>query len=453
MPRDFLSQYLAYTAENEAPEVFHTWCAIAILGHALNRKVWLDRHLFKLWPGTIMVCLISDSAVSRKTTAINIAVQLLETLLENDINVVEGKKSSASLFDAFDLTKLRGPLPNGDRRDSIGLIVADELGSFLSRESFADQLATDITQMNTAREGSFKRIMRSGTVELWNVCQGMLAGTTPTGLAHEIPKVAQQAGLFGRMLLIYSEETDRINPLTEAPTNHGPLKAWLMRDLARISQLSGPFTFTASGKHFFEDWYRTYKLTKPGSDASTGFYGRKADHVLRTAMVLAASRGSALILDETVLNGARMLIEDVELRLPEAHRKLGASVFSEAQEKILAMIIRKGGKMSHAQVASGIWRVCSGPDLKKAIFGLIDASTIEVEAVETNGVKKALMYKLVQTRGDMLASVRPTKEMTEEEWQKLQEEYVEHPLSAESAHGNGENGTVHGTTGNNQRGK
>src|SRR5947207_12686062 len=131
-----------------------------------------------------MVWLVADSTVSRKNTAINIAIELMLGLDPDSINLIEGKHSQASLFDALN----RGADDMGEPRNAIGIIVADELGMFLTKESFAESLATDITALNTARDGWARRRMRNLDVQLWNVCLGMLAGTTPTGLAHEIPR-------------------------------------------------------------------------------------------------------------------------------------------------------------------------------------------------------------------------------------------------------------------------
>ena len=62
----WLDRYLDLVAETESPREFHFWCAMAGLGHVLGRRVWLDQHRYRVYPGQMMVLLCSDSAVARK---------------------------------------------------------------------------------------------------------------------------------------------------------------------------------------------------------------------------------------------------------------------------------------------------------------------------------------------------------------------------------------------------
>lgn len=410
-PRDFLSLYLEYTRENEAPELFHFWSMVAMLGHVLNRRVWVDQHINKIYPGQIMVCLVSPSAISRKTTAINMAVELVCHLPEENLNLIEGAHSVAMLYEALD----RGLDQEGQPMDSIGIVVADELGVFLSKETFQDQMTTTITQLNTCRDGPVIRRMRVATTRLWNVTLGMLAGTTPTGIAHEIPKTAQKAGFFGRVLWINEAQSDRCNPLTEPPRNMRPLRDALVTDLYRMQRLQGAFDWTPDGKVYYEKWYKEYfrrgQLLQADSMAS-GFYGRKAQHILRLAMVMQACRSNRLLLTTEMLVAATGAIELIETQIAETHSEIGTSRHVAQQERVLQLLgIARNGRLSHTALYSKLWRHIPPTELNVVMQGLIQAQLVQMH---TNG-DKSVGYTVVRTRGDMLRRVHVETRVTDDE--------------------------------------
>lgn len=408
-PRDFLSRYLDYTRENEAPEIFHFWSVIALLGHVLNRRVWFPQYTAPtLYPGQIMVCLVSPSAVSRKTTAINIAIELVSQLPEDAIRIIEGPHSVKMLYEALS----RGNDEDGHPLDCPGIIIADELGVFLSKESFQDAMTGTLTQLNTARDGPVVRRMAAGSAYLHNVTLGLLAGTTPTGIAHEIPKAAQKAGFFGRVLWVHATQSDRCNPLTEAPANMTPLRDALIADLYRMVALRGPFTWTPEGKALFERWYREYfekGQTMQSDSMTSGFYGRKAQHVLRVAMVMQVCRSNRLQLGPEVFTAALAAVEQIERQLVEIHSEIGTSRYAEQQERVLtALGHMPKGRLGHRTLYERLWKYIPPNDLTVVLKGLIDAGLI---AVGKNG--RGLEYALVRTRGDMLRGVHVETRVTD----------------------------------------
>lgn len=398
--KDFLSVYLDYTKENEAPELFHLWSAIAVVGHVLNRKVCLDQYYFKLYPGQIMVALVSESAVSRKTTAIDLAVGLMRALPEEEVNIIEGQSSSKSLLMQLD----RGEDEEGRKKPAIGFLVADELGNLLRRESFAENLATDICALNTTVDKDFSRVMGCGTIVLHLPCVGGLFGTTPTGLGHEIPKVAQTAGLLGRIISVYQDETERANPLVEPPKGLYQHKAWLIKELYRMSKLQGGFKFDADGKEFYVKWYQRWKKESSGQDEQTGFYGRKAGHLLRVAMVFAAMMGDALVLTKPVLIAAMKALNTVHLLMPMAFKKMGSHPSNEHSDRIIAKIRRAGGRIQKSVLLQYMWPWLPGENFRSVMQNLTVAGVVQLE-IEKTATKPKSFYRLAVSKGEFLAKV------------------------------------------------
>src|SRR5262245_23227722 len=198
----WLDLYLDYTRELESPTVYHRWVGLTKLGHAIGRRVWVPKGgKFPIYWAQMMVCLVGGSGVVKKTTAMNAGVDLYQGLPQGFgiTNVLPARTSAQQL-----VQEMTPHDQDGNPLDAVGLIVASELGSFFSKESFNETLATHITPLNDAPHGLFNRdtlsfgdrdfvVRYRGWQEtLVNPCIGMIACTTESGFARELPEQALQ---------------------------------------------------------------------------------------------------------------------------------------------------------------------------------------------------------------------------------------------------------------------
>ena len=65
---DWLTSYLEYTSEQESPQLFHLWVGMNVIASTLERRVWVDRGYYRLYPN-LYVCLVGARARVRRTTA------------------------------------------------------------------------------------------------------------------------------------------------------------------------------------------------------------------------------------------------------------------------------------------------------------------------------------------------------------------------------------------------
>ena len=65
MHDDWLERYIHFTRHQASPILFHRWAGIAVLGAALERRVWLTRgyERLRLYPGQLMVVLVGKCAL------------------------------------------------------------------------------------------------------------------------------------------------------------------------------------------------------------------------------------------------------------------------------------------------------------------------------------------------------------------------------------------------------
>ena len=93
---DWLSSYLIYTEKQESPEKLHFWVGLSVLSAALKRQVWIDKGYYKLY-SNIYVLLVAESAMLRKSTAMDIGVKLVRDSVP-DLYYISGSMTPEGLL-------------------------------------------------------------------------------------------------------------------------------------------------------------------------------------------------------------------------------------------------------------------------------------------------------------------------------------------------------------------
>jgi hypothetical protein len=413
---DWLNRYLDYTKEMESPRIFHLWSGIAVLGHILGRKCWVNRGgKYKIFPGQIMVILVARSAIARKSTAIRMITPFLNVVPKWTAHKLPKKLSPQQLIQCMESI---GSIPMGEtsrpkfdpfdrRRDCCGLIVAEELGMFFTAEEFARALPTHICDFNDAPPGLNSFEFRKWKAEVWNPCVGQLGATTPKGMAKELPNEARQAGYLGRNILVYGEPTGKANSLTEeAEKEDDTLKLELEQDFIEIAKMRGEFRWSDSGKRTFDDWYYNYHdWVKTHIDAGiesddTGYFGRKGDHVIRVATVLSASESGDMTLCSRHVKRTLSELGAVEKVIPNALAEMGAQRHAEVESKILNVLDRADDWIPRWKLAKEMRRFGDKRIRDASLESLLETKEIESDNVGGTVFVRKARSKEKKAKGD-----------------------------------------------------
>jgi Protein of unknown function (DUF3987) len=436
----WLHDYLRHTEQMESPSSFHRWVALGIVGHILGRRVWLSkRGNYAVFPGQMMVCLVSPSAVLRKSTAVAVGAKLLaaveqRTAGQGIVNRIADRGSPQSFLEQMRPCDGAG-VPIEDA-DCTAMIVASELGAFLSNESWMEQMPTLVVALNDAPTGEFNeetlsfepytwrsRFVTKVPFELRNPCIGMVAATTPTGLAKEIPKQAQLAGFFGRVIWVYAETTDKPRDAMLDPRPHvSGLSGRLIEGLLRMTRLAGPVTLQTDAREWARAWYEEGNGAQPepkDAGLASGFHSRRQDHILRVAIVLAAMDGSVgkksgrLAVQLPHMREATRYIEEIERALPRCFLEVTARGRAALETKILQLARRHAPEwVSRQKIIRKMW-----------YWGFhtreVDEATKQLVAVRylrQRGVGGQATFLFKESRGAMLRLVKEaTRERDETE--------------------------------------
>jgi hypothetical protein len=376
-----LRKYLKFTEDNEAPETYHVWSGLAILGHALGKHIWLDRGYFTNYPGQIMVVLVGPSGL-KKSTATSIAANILGEL--PNVNVIANKLSAQSLIDSLDLgftTAIDGRIIPAD---SYGFIHAPEFSSFIPKQQYVEELIPLLTEFSDASHKVWKyKTRHHGTIELQSPMVSMLGASTPEWLISNIPTTAYDGGFMSRILWVWQEHSSRLNPRPEKNIKLTRMRKEIVAELIWIhNNIRGPVQWSKEADEWWEPFYKSHHTSPKASQGGIlgGFHARLPEHILRIGMCLAVAESHSLTLKPAHLEAADVLLQSVENGLPNAFAQRGSSASSGNSQRILD-ILRVDGQMTRSELLKRLWRYMNATEFASAVETLIQSDLIELVQV------------------------------------------------------------------------
>ena len=331
---DWLTAYADYTQETESPSLFHFWVGTSVIASTLERRCWIHRGYYTLYPN-LYVVLIGASARVRKTTAIGIGYEVFRETMKEDVVIVSQKVTPEALISLF----VEGYKKKGV---SGGVIVCDELGVFLGGQAKNMDLMQLLTKWyDCPKHFEYHTMMRGKEVMNCVYCN-MIAGTTPQWLKDSMPPHAVGGGFTSRIIFVYQDKPEKLIAFPELTPEMVALKVKLIHDLKAISRLSGQFSLTKKAREWYEGWYtEVFKPETTPYASLDGYFGRKHDTLLKVAMSLAVSKSSSLVVDEIELKMALRALNKNEQHLPDTLRLIQMTDVGENMEKVYRTICRK----------------------------------------------------------------------------------------------------------------
>ena len=317
--RGWLGQYFQYAQDLEACPRFKFYTACAILGTAVNNRVWLQRGDEGLLPklfSNIWVVLLSPPGRGHKTSTINMGVNCLQAACP-EMRILADKLTPETL-----VKNLSDPVTQVDKirigqRDAIGLIKAPELSVFFGRQQYNVGLIQLVTDLYDFREEWSASTITRGSNTLKNICISILGGSTPEWLQRMLPDDAFTGGFMSRFVLV------------EMPPSYYKRRAYparlskvgwkdLVQTLRDTSHLSGEMGWTPESTVYYQEYYES---RKPSGDVQKDAYlEREPEQILRLSMLLALSEKRMYISIDDVKHARRLFDALMEETSPRIER-------------------------------------------------------------------------------------------------------------------------------------
>tara|TARA_R100000664_G_scaffold1217_9_gene3262 strand:+ start:3073 stop:4317 length:1245 start_codon:yes stop_codon:yes gene_type:complete len=408
--KGFIESYMAYTSGQESPADFHYWTAVSALSSAVGRNIWLDRGYYKIYPNHYII-LVAGSALSRKSSAINIGVRILRKALERlkeagidagALSVLSAKMTPEALCRAMSTKGIKSMYANEEEEDEENkisrplLLYSSELGVFLSRTAQMNGLVDLLIDFYDCPDDWEYLTKTQGADFVHNVYTAMLSATTPDWISANITGSVFNQGLVGRTIFVHSDKAQTRVAHPQFNEYEQFLENRLLDLLESKLLLKGEMTLTQEAYEYYEQWYNL--RADPGDNQSmqSGFFGREHDHVLKLSMAISMSRSNDLIITFEDIQNAIEKVGTVRVGLGRVFREVKQQ--NEIFEvQYVESIIKDKGKISHSDLLRLVRRKMNSGQLKEAITVLTQSEIITTVSEKPKRGPAKKLYTFVKT--------------------------------------------------------
>lgn len=338
---DWIAAYLKYTEETEPPKSYHTWVAISVIAAALQRRTYLRWGRDTIYPN-LYVILVGPSGRARKGTAMKMGWSVLREV--KGVTLTSESITREALIRA-----MKGAVTNfADGKDirfqcAISCI-SPELSVFLGQKDI--KFLSNLTDWYDSSDEWTYETKGAGTDAIQGVCFNLLGGTAPDWMQSILPQEAVGGGFTSRCIFIVEENKGKVVPKEVLTEEDKRLWLALRNDLEIISTICGEAKFDEEGEQAYLSWYTEQE--KKISDGEfpiddmrfAGYCDRRATHVRKLCLVMAASRGLDRTITKRDFDRALDVLEKAEIKMPRAFGGLGRSQYSEMTQLVIELLMK-----------------------------------------------------------------------------------------------------------------
>lgn len=346
---DFLEGYMAYTDQLESPDNYHTWTGLSMIAACLGRKIWMNLGHFRIFPNMYIV-LVGPAGKCRKSVAINTGTDLLLDM-SDDVKISADAITREALIRLIKDSEMSKFEIDGDPYvHSSVTIVSKELSVFIGTGNH--DLIALLTDLYDAPKVWEYKTKNQGTDNIRGVWLNMLGASTPDWLIGSIPLTAIGGGFTSRIIFVVAHDVRKKTAIPELGVKELDLRGKLQHDLEAMCLVRGEYKFTTNARKFYIDWYETGN-TKIDDPRFWGYAERKHIHMIKIALVLAASEDTANTVHTRHITRALDMLNDIEPTMVEAFGAAGRSHQAADIDEIMTNI-RRAGTIEHKQLMKSL---------------------------------------------------------------------------------------------------
>ncbi len=393
---DFITAYLQYIGETEAPATFHRWSCLSILGAYLGRRYNFQHGHFNI--ASNLYVMLMGGAGSRKSTAIKIAASLIK---KAGYDTIAAERSTKEKF----LMDLAGeestPQGNIMEQNLFGtsdndapceiLIAADEFNTFVGNGNIEFLSLLGVLWDYNGKFEDRKKNSKSLVIE--NPTVSILAGNTATGFSLAFPAEAIGQGIFSRLILIHGEKTDKRITFPEAPSQ--AQEKLLLDILYAIRQVaSGNAVLTPSARTMLDAIYQGW-IGFPDVRFES-YANRRFSHLIKLCLIVSAASMRNCIEDCDVVY-ANTILTHAEHSMSKALGEFGKARNSDVAHKVIQIL-----ESSYVPVSL------------KELWQNVHNDLEDISALKDMISNLVIAEKILSTKGGFLAKRRILDEVSNE---------------------------------------
>ena len=391
---DWLDGYIRYTYNSEPPLAYHTWAGLSLIAGALQRKVHLHWGFERIYPNMFVV-LVGPAGRARKGVALGIAKSMLTNIPGVSVAPESSSREAIILAMKRAIANFNDPTDGKVKMHCSLTAFSEELAVFLGQGDI--KYLANLTDWYDSKDTWSYETVGRGRDALEGLCFNLLGATAPEWLQSMLPQEAIGGGFTSRVLFIVEERKGKTVPKHQLTNAENQLGLVLQRDLERISQLCGQYTFTQAGEDAYCSWYseqdRLISAGRPPVEdvRFAAYCERRATHLRKVMMMCSASRGDDLLLDLCDFDRAVGMLTKAEIKMAWTFGGLGKARNSDVTDKVM-QFIKTMNNTTRSVVMSKFYRDVDTITLRSIEDTMEQMHLVEIKYMPGNNDK---LYKWV----------------------------------------------------------
>jgi hypothetical protein len=385
---DWLTAYITFVKRHETPMQYNLWCGISAIASCLQRKCYTNWGLLGYTYPNFYIALVGPPG-GRKGTGIKSIKEMLQDL---DIPMSSDSLGSTQiLYEEIKGAKQEYKERNGKLISHRSLNVwSEEFAVFLADQD--PRFITSITDLfDSPRRWKYSALIRQ--TDLSNCWLNIIGAITPQLLQSKLTTEALGGGLVSRIIFVVGYGAEKLVALPFLTKEEEELKKQLKHDLEQIKLLAGVFKQSKKFLKTYEYWYENEsKYQGIDNNKFLGYNARRALHLKKLCIIIAASESSDQIITEEHFFKSLKILEYTEREMPNAFYGLGQGAHAEVYTNILDFIEDKK-VFSLTELAKKFQHALLLDDLKKYIQMMEQTGKIKKA---TNGKDQSVFYEVIE---------------------------------------------------------
>ena len=400
----WIAHYLLYAQGSEIPTAWHFWFAVALLGAAMRRNVWIDMGTWTVYPYWYMM--VIEETASAKSTAFSIAKDMMGrhyTQLRNEgrvdctVRIAAQSATLAAFLDDVKSELIANPLNNGEliQRESCIVLPVDEIVTLLGKTKHnPDEWIWFLTDLfGYTGDEWVDRKVSAGLRTLYRPAISFWAGSTLEWVQKSVTEDMFAGGFLGRFVFIRRKGDGKSVPRAAVldPVWAEDLASYLVK-LSKMDPTE--FTMTPAALDWHDDWYHKNKELSRRFEGEKfqAYWRRKQSHLLRLAMCLCVAEGRFQA-DIPDLELAQKLLALEEAAMEGLFASMGAHPEKALCDFLLKVINKEGKPIAYAELLRMVrYKTGSAVRTKELLHTLI--STDEIRISNHTGPRGGHFYEI-----------------------------------------------------------
>lgn len=378
----FLEHYRRYTEGNETPESVHLWSGLSAIAGASERRLWVDRSLFKIYLNLYLMFL-APAGVCKKSTAMGLSQRMLE---EVGAKIFEGVITKAKI-----VSDLMDAVQTGENDYTHASItyIGDELNELIAFGG--GEMIKFLTSVFNSPKRHLHRTITSTCVDIPNPWLNLSGNVVPQWFSLNLANDMSATGLLSRFIIV--SETDKRgcmpNPrITDEQKAFGKRASEI---LFWIYQQNGEVRVSDEAEAFYDEWYRKNHKAEVSSDFRYAeYYERKLTlHVIKVAalMALGDCRTEILVID---FQRALHLLDKTDRKLKLFYSVSGTNKYALYITRIINILDNYGGQFPLRKIAMMLSSNLTGEEIASIIKQLNLMGVAKIETIKGTSYLKRL---------------------------------------------------------------